>query len=373
MQGCGLMIDNPQNQDASGPNDFIQTRIEGRTGRVIINRPQALNALNMEMCAQINEILLTWCGSASIDRVLITASEGRAFCAGGDVRSIVPLVKKDPLLADAYFKAEYILDCLINAFPKPVITIADGLTMGGGCGVLLNAAYPVITEKMDFSMPETAIGFFPDVGASVFLRRPPHHIGVMMGMTGWRIGAGDMIAMGSVRHAVNADDVEVLIDQLVALNDNDGIDDVLSQFNMADQPKPLMDESSWISSHFSKATPQDIRDSLEGDEHPMAERIRLALDTRSPYSIAITHRLLTEGALNPKNIPDALRLDYVLACRIARYPDFTEGVRAVLIDKDNAPVWQHSRLDAVEEDLINVVFAMENKPDLGYPEQQLTS
>ena len=352
-------------------DDFILTSIEGRTARVIINRPKALNALNMEMCAQINEKLIAWSDDDQVDRVLITATESRAFCAGGDVRSIIPLIQKDPRAADAYFKVEYTLDTLINAFPKPVIVIADGLTMGGGCGVLLNASHPVITEKMDFAMPETAIGLFPDVGASLFLRQPPHHIGVMMGMTGWRIGAGDMLAMGLAKHAVASEDVAELTQKIIALENNAGIDALLEADQLTEQPTPLMDAGSWIESHFSKSSPQAIRDSLDGDDHPMAEQIRHALDTRSPSSIVITHRLLTDESLKPKDILDALRLDFMMACRISRYPDFSEGVRAVLIDKDNAPKWQHDRLDAVEEVLIKDVFTMENRPELGYPHQQM--
>jgi enoyl-CoA hydratase len=360
-----------QSTKNSNPDDFILTRVEDGTGRVIVNRPGALNALNTDMCVRISEALLDWSSDDSVDRVLITAVAGRAFCAGGDVAAIIPVFKETPEKGDSSFKAEYTMHSLIHAYPKPVIAIADGLTMGGGCGLLLNAAHPVITDKMDFAMPETAIGFFPDVGASVFLRRPPHHLGVMMGMTGWRIGAGDMIATGIARHAVNSDDAGALADQLIALGDNNGIDDVLGGFKMSDQPSPLMDEKEWIGSHFGKATPQDIRDSLEGDDHPMAEKIRHALDTRSPYSIVISHKLLADDKFKPKDVFDALRLDFIMACRMGRHPDFWEGVRAVLIDKDNAPVWQHDRLDAVEEDLVNAVFAMENRPDLGYPEQQL--
>ena len=270
---------------------------------MIINRPKALNALNMEMCAQINEKLIAWSNDDQVDRVLITATESRAFCAGGDVRSIIPLIKKDPRAADAYFKVEYTLDTLINAFPKPVIVIADGLTMGGGCGVLLNASHPVITEKMDFAMPETAIGLFPDVGASLFLRQPPHHIGVMMGMTGWRIGAGDMLAMGLAKHAVASEAVAELARKIIALENNAGIDALLMPISLLhshQMPTPLMDAGAWIESHFSKPSPQSIRDSLEGDDHPLAEQIRNALDTRSPYSIVITHRLLTDESLKPR-------------------------------------------------------------------------
>lgn len=344
---------------------------EHSTGRIVINRPKALNALSRDMCAEMNSALIGWAGDSAIDRVLITA-EGKAFCAGGDVRSIIPLIKQDPRHSDAYFSVEYTLHSILDSYPKPVVTIADGLTMGAGAGVLLNAGYSVITETMDFSMPETAIGLFPDVAASLFLREAKGYSGVLMGMTGWRIGAGDMVELGLARHVVASAQVENLIKTLIGLDDFAAIDDVLAGHKKADLPEAILANSlDWIGGHFSQATPSEIRNGLEGDGHPMAEKIRHALDTRSPLSIAVIHALLTRDDLKPSSVLDAIALDYVLACRMSRYPDFSEGVRAVLIDKDQNPKWMHDNLGAVGEDVIDDIFAKDNRPQLNLPESYL--
>ncbi|XDZ64749.1 enoyl-CoA hydratase/isomerase family protein [Alphaproteobacteria bacterium LSUCC0684] len=337
-------------------------------GRIILSRPEALNAVSREMCDLIIAALLAWADDEAIDRVVITAAPGRAFCAGGDVRSIIPLIEKNPELGDAYFATEYTLDVLIAAFPKPVITIADGLTMGGGAGLLVNASHPVITDAMDFSMPETAIGLFPDVGASLFYRRPPGAAGLFLGMTGWRIGAGDMIALGIVPQAVSAADLEAVLAAVLSCP-ADAITETLTGVELAPGQTPVADAAGWIDQHFSKADPVVIRASLEGDDHPFAERARQALDTRCPLSIALTHRLLTDPALCARDIVDAIRLDYRLACRMLRHPDFISGVRAVLIDKHNQPLWQPSTLDGVTNAMVDAIVSPEDSPQLPLPER----
>lgn len=349
-------------------DDFIITSRDRNTGRVIINRPKVLNALSKDMCAEINSALIAWASDDAIDRVLITAVEGRAFCAGGDVRSIIPLIKQDPNHSDAYFNVEYQLDSIITSYPKPVVVVADGLTMGAGAGVLLNASHPIITEAMDFAMPETAIGLFPDVAASLFLRRAKGLSGVFMGMTGWRINCADMLALGIADRAVPSADVAALTEDILSLDGNHGLDDLLARYaKPIDDNTPVLDALDWINHHFSKATPAEIRASLDGDDHAFAEPARHALDTRSPLSIVLTHELLTNDAHKPDNILDAMALDFVLACRISRYADFVEGVRAVLIDKDNAPKWLHADLASVEAEIIADVFSPDDRPLLTLP------
>ena len=352
--------------------DFILARTNGSTGHLTVNRPSALNALSKDMCAVMNKALLTWVDDPEIDRVLITAAEGRAFCAGGDVRSIIPLIKQDPRHSDEYFFVEYTLHSIINSYPKPVMVLADGLTMGAGSGLLLNASHPVITEKMDFSMPETAIGLFPDVAASLFLRRASGMSGVLMGMTGWRINAADMCKLGIAANAVLSADVEKLCQEFISLEDISTLDEMLAGYQspMGDDT-PLADGLDWINDIFGRATPAAIRASLEGDDHPLAEKLRHALDTRSPLSIALTHELLTNDAHKPASILDAIMLDYVLACRISRLADFSEGVRALLIDKDNAPNWMHDSLDQVGAVVIDGLFAHDDRPVLTLPEEYI--
>jgi len=337
-------------------------------GRIILSRPEALNAVSREMCDLIITALLAWADDPAIDRVVITAIPGRAFCAGGDVRSIIPLIEQKPELGDAYFATEYTLDVLIAAFPKPVITIANGLTMGGGAGLLVNASHPVITDAMDFSMPETAIGLFPDVGASLFYRRPPGAVGLFLGMTGWRIGTGDMIALGIVPQAVAAANLDA-VEAAVLCCPANAITETLAGFGLAPGETPVADAAGWIDQHFSHVDPVLIRHSLEGDNNPFAEQARQALDSRCPLSIALTHRLLTDPALCASNIVDAIRLDYRLACRMLRHPDFISGVRAVLIDKHHQPSWQPATLDGVTKAMVDAIVTPEDSPQLPLPER----
>lgn len=353
-------------------HDLIISRVDGRTGRLIINRPKALNALSKEMCATMNSALIAWADDPAIDRVLITATAGRAFCAGGDVRSINALILEDVRHADDYFRVEYITHSILDTYPKPVICLADGLTMGAGAGVLLHTSHPVITDRMDFAMPETAIGLFPDVAASIFLRRAPGASGLMMGMTGWRIGAGDMLALGINDSAVASDDAERFCDAVIALADNAGLDDLMDRFSAAlpdaiRADTPVIDALDWINRHFTAASPATIRASLEGDDHPMAAPLRQALDTRSPLSITVAHELLSNDAHKAATILDAIQLDYALACRVCRHPDFIEGVRALLIDKDNAPRWMHGQLADVQAELITAIFAEDDRPRFDLP------
>ena len=352
----------------------IEVQQRGHCGHIMLNRPKALNALSGEMCRQISAVLMAWAGDDQIHYVIITAAQGKAFCAGGDVRALVPVLKRNHQEACDYFVTEYLLDLIINTFPKPLITIADGLTMGGGAGVLLNAKYQVITERMDFAMPETAIGLFPDVAASVFLRRAPGVIGAFLGITGWRIGAGDLAALGIMESAtgviVHAQDLIGMIENLTALElgDDASIWAQLTKAKVTPQDHPILDAQDWINHHFSKPTVAAIRASLDGDDHPMAEACRKAMDTRSPLSMAVTHHLLTAPQFADLTVPASLALDYTLACRMTSKPDFIEGVRAVLIDKDNAPKWHPATIDDVTSSMVDDLFAEEGRLELNYPD-----
>lgn len=361
-------------------NEFIIVKTEGKpdqlTGRLLINRPRALNALSKAMCAVMNKALIAWAGDPTVKRVLITSCAPRAFCAGGDIRALIPFLEHKPQEADAQFSVEYILQSIINSYPKPIVVIGDGLTMGAGSGVLLNASHPIITEKMDFSMPETAIGFFPDVAASIFLRRAKGYAGVLMGMTGFRIRAVDMRLLGLVDRQINSTDVAGLTNSIIGLADNDGLDSLLDGYVGKMIPLRLNDNDNtilhqhldWINRHFSELTPALIRKSLDEDDHPLAEEIRNALDSRSPLSITIAHELLTNDEYMPASILDAIAFDYILACRICRLSDFAEGVQAVLIDKNNNPKWMHKSLADVDRDLITDIFA---RPTMGCLELRL--
>ena len=352
----------------------IQSFQSGSTGQIVINRPKSLNALSGAMCGQINNILINWATDESIDRVLITATPGKAFCAGGDVRALIPLLKDDHENGRQYFEIEYRLDLIINTYPKPVITLANGLTMGGGAGVLMNAGMQIISDRMDFAMPETAIGLFPDVAASVFLRRAPSSVASFLGITGYRIGAGDMKALGildpKTSFILDGEKEDQAIAALINLAqcDYDSVAQGLDALLTSPNDTPLMNELDWINKHFDHPDLPAIRASLDGDAHPLAEFSRKAIDSRAPLSMAVTHHLMQDKRFADLSVPQALHLDYNLANRITRNPDFIEGVRAVLIDKDNAPNWSPKTIDDVTSEMLDALFDESDMMDLGYPQ-----
>ena len=354
-----------------------------RCGRIVINRPKALNALSGEMCHEMNQQLMAWAHDDAISHVVISAVEGKAFCAGGDVRALIPMLKENHNHAKAYFETEYQLDLIINTFPKPVISVANGLTMGGGAGVLMNAAYQVITDRMDFAMPETAIGLFPDVAASVFLRRAPKPVASFLGITGWRIGAGDMKALGILSadtgFVVDSTTIDDVITALVGLEnpDADAIKSALASVMITPdedpQNTPVLNAIDWIKSHFSKADLPAIRASLahesgHDDAHPMAAACLKAIDSRAPLSMAVTHHLMTAPRFSDLTVAAALDWDNTMACRITLRPDFIEGVRALLIDKDNAPQWQPPSIDDVTPEMLDDIFCETDMISLDYPQ-----
>ena len=335
-----------------------------KVGRIILDRPEALNALSIEMCESIAEALVGWANSPDIDRIVIQASPGKAFCAGGDVRMIASLVAENTVSADEFFRAEYGIHTMIARYNKPIIVIANGLTMGGGAGLLLNASHPVITTAMDFSMPETAIGLFPDVGASFFLRTAPDYVAAFLCMTGWRLGAGDMLHYNIAPYLIDSQSEAEIADAIIASADINAIESLLMGSVPAAHKTPIADAEQWIKSHFSKPNPVAIRQSLEGDNHPMAEKIRTVLDSRCPLSIFLAHRLFTDPDLIPADKAAAINQDFRLAIRMTGRPDFTEGVRAVLLDKDNAPQWQPDKFEKVTDAIILSITTPDNAPVL---------
>ena len=340
-----------------------------QTGQIMLNRPKALHALTTTMCHQIRHRLEQWWHDDTIHQVMLCASEGRAFCAGGDIREALESMQGKSLEALDYFEAEYGMDMIIAGFPKPVICIADGLVMGGGSGLLFNSSHPVITDRIDFTMPETGIGLFPDVAASLFLRRATGRIGLYIGLTGTRIGHGDVIASGLMDYFIPHDKLTELKAAIAALTtrpDQEYIDDVLAEFASRDaEPMLLMPHLDWINDILAHDRLEDIRDAAAVSDHSLAAPLYQALTQRCPLSLKVTHRLLTSAPSD--GYISALLLDYCLAKRITEYPDFAEGVRAAVIDKDQNPQWSHQSLDDVTDKMIDDIFDDSNRPHFALP------
>jgi enoyl-CoA hydratase len=328
----------------------VVMRRDGRIGRILLNRPRALNALDRQMIGLIGSALDGWRDDPRIHAVVIEAEGGRAFCAGGDIRDIRDLVLAGRFADVAeYFREEYALNHAISAYPKPYIALIDGICLGGGIGVSVHGRMVVATEAAGFAMPETAIGFFPDIGASFFLPRLAGHLGMYLALTGTRMTGGDSVQAGLATHFVRRDRLAALSAALAA----DGVG-VLAGFAEPPPPFSLAEHRAAIDRCFSAETVAAIFDRLEAESTEWAAATLRTLRTMSPSALVWTHRLITAGG--DRSLAECLQAELALTKTVTVYPDFAEGVRAMVVDKDRAPRWRPARLEEVDIDAISGLF-----------------
>lgn len=321
----------------------VITRAAGALGHITLNRPKALNALTEPMCETIFTALKGWAHAPEIETVLIDAVPGRAFCAGGDMCAIHDLGKADMDSALDFFRTEYGMNRKIAELAKPYVAILDGVTMGGGAGISVHGRFRVATENTLFAMPETAIGFFPDIGASYFLSRLPGELGTYLGLTGARIGAADMLHAGLATHFVPAMRANEIAPRLEA---GEAANMVLASLAAEAGRSDLMEHRNAIDRAFSASTVEEIVRALTIEGEWGAETASI-LASRSPTSLKLTLRQLRKGA--QLDLGRCLEMELGIAAEILKTHDFYEGVRAVLIDKDHSPRWNPGALEAVAE------------------------
>ncbi|MDH6431955.1 enoyl-CoA hydratase/carnithine racemase [Streptomyces sp. SAI-144] len=313
-------------------------------GRILLNRPKALNALTTDMVAAIDRKLAEW-ADTPLSAVVLASTSTKAFCAGGDIRTI----REHSLAGDAeaserFFASEYRLNARIAEYPVPVVSLIDGVCMGGGLGLSVHGGFRVVTERAVLAMPETGIGFFPDVGASYFLPRLPGALGMYLGLTGHRLDAADTLYTGLATHFVPADGLDAVGDAL-ADNPGDPVDVVLNRLGggspvAESRLAEVRGEVDWA---FGAATLGEIEKRLRHLDTPWAAGALVALESASPQSLEITHALLSRG--RQRTLRECLAAELALARTTIRTPDFLEGVRAALVDKDRNPDWQRVALD----------------------------
>ncbi len=328
-----------------------------------LNRPDALHALNTHMCRNMIQALLAWRDDASVKAVLIEHAPGtRGFCAGGDIRMIAESGAGDGKAARDFFFTEYQLNHLLFTYNKPVIAIMDGVTMGGGVGISMPAKFRIATENTTYAMPETGIGLFPDVGGGWYLPRKPGEIGMWLALTGARLKAADCLIAGIATHFVPTEILGPARAQIAgAAQTHDperalasGLD-ALSE--SAGRPNELTPENiDRINTTFAGESVEAIFAALETDGSDWAKAQLATLRTKSPQTLKVAYRQLREGALMAR-FADEMVQEYRIACRVSALPDFQEGVRAVVIDKDNAPKWRPATLDQVTDAMLNDIFA----------------
>lgn len=332
----------------------VITRIENHVGRITLNRPKAIHALNRAMCEAMIEALLAWRDDAAVKSVLIDHAGERGFCAGGDIRMIAESGAGDASEAKAFFMTEYQLNHLMFEYPKPITAVVDGIVMGGGVGISEPADVRIATERTTYAMPETGIGLFPDVGGGWFLPRLPGRTGVWLALTGARLKAADTVALGVHTHFVASENIEGLKAELLAAPaDPKAVTDRLT----GDAgPAPLDAHREAIDRLFAFDTVEDIFAALQADGSDWALKQLDILKTKSPQSLKVSLRQIRTGA-TLSSFADNMAMEYALGGRVVRTHDFQEGVRAVIVDKDNAPRWSPAELSAVSDDLIEDLFA----------------
>ncbi len=324
----------------------------GRAGIITLNRPEAMNALTLNMVRQMHPQLEAWASDDEVERVIIRAAEGKAFCAGGDIRALYEWGQTNNRNFLDFYAEEYRLDTLIKRYPKPYIALLDGITMGGGVGVSVHGSHRIATEGLTFAMPETGIGLFPDVGGTYFLPRCPGELGMFMGLTGHRLKAPDAVFTGVATHFVAATDLAALTHVLVSCNE---VDEAIESFAADPDPAPLAEQQPRIDRHFSCDGVAEIIASLDAADDDWSEKTADILRTKSPTSLMITYRQIREGA--DLCFEDCMRMEYRIVNGIFSGHDFFEGTRAVVIDKDLKPKWKPATLGDMSDETVAPYFA----------------
>ncbi|MCA0900576.1 enoyl-CoA hydratase/isomerase family protein [Microbulbifer agarilyticus] len=342
----------------------------GAIGVLTLNASQRLNSLSLDMVRALSRQLLAWRADDSIAAVFLQGAGEKAFCAGGDVqqlyRSAVAANGGPNTYAETFFHEEYRLDYLIHTFGKPVICWGHGIVMGGGLGLMAGASHKVGTERTRIAMPEITIGLYPDVGGSYFLNRMPHHIGLFLGLTATSLNLTDALYVGLVDYSAPAEKREEVLAQLcnqVWLPGTEGkinhaiASEILSTYQLdAMPPGQLQPYCQQIESACSEGTLTEISDAILGlpGDTKWLQKAKAALKAGSPLSARLIHEQLQRCA--DMSLADVFRAELLLSTHVVRQPDFAEGVRALLIDKDNKPQWQFDSIEQIPQALIDACF-----------------
>jgi enoyl-CoA hydratase len=320
-----------------GDTDLLVEK-KNRVGLFLLNRPKALNALTYEMFGQLRDTLDLWQKDPEIYGVVLEAVEGRAFCAGGDIRELYERGGRDFQQACEMLEREYLYNWQLNNFTKPHIALIDGMTLGGGVGISLYGTHRVAGRNFSLGMPEASIGFIPDVGGSWFLGHMPYSTGLYLALTGRSIERSDAYQMGLVTHTVNEKHFPLIKDAVREGKPIDPLLDKLHEDPGAGELKPLR---SWIEAVFSASSLSEIfgrAKSLEDKTNGWSRKVLDEMRLRSPTSLFLAHRLWKKG--RNLNLRQALQLEYTVVCNLIRENDFFEGIRAQVIDKDQNPKWK---------------------------------
>ncbi|GAA1644183.1 enoyl-CoA hydratase/isomerase family protein [Microbacterium flavum] len=347
------MSTEPGRDAATAPVDAEPTvlaRAADGVGHLTLNRPRAINALDLDMIEQLARALDAWETDSEVSIVLLDGAGDRGLCAGGDVRGLREQIVsgRADLTAD-FFRAEYALNARIAEYPKPVVVLADGVTMGGGIGLAGHAAVRIVTERSRLAMPETRIGFTPDVGGSWLLARAPGRVGEYLALTGASMDAADAIYAGFADALVPSDLLGDLVDALRTRADPGTPSELVLLFDETPEPSALAAAREWIDDTFAADTVPGILQRLRARSEPAAARAAQTLEELSPTALAVTLAAVRAARTLP-DLRAALAQEYGLVLWFANtQPDLVEGIRAQVVDKDRTPAWHPASLDELSE------------------------
>ena len=331
----------------------VSVQVHRGVGRITLTRPKALHALNALMCETILAALERWAGDPTVHLIMIDhEEETRGFCAGGDIRMLADSGAGDAQEARAFFNVEYRMNAALKTFPKPVLAIMDGVTMGGGVGLSVHGSHRIATERTLFAMPETGIGLFPDVGGGWFLPRLSGYLGTWLALTGARLKGVDVAAARVATHFLPSELVPNLKKQVESADFSVGAAEMLNEILRGmTHPVPAGSFEAHrdiIDACFAKDTAEEIVAALEASSDEWAAAQAATIRTKSPETVKVALRQVREGA-KLDSFEDNMRMEYRIGWRKVQSHDFLEGVRAVIIDKDNDPKWSPATLEGVSE------------------------
>jgi enoyl-CoA hydratase len=334
----------------------VVVRAHGALRRITLNRPQALNAITLDMVVTMTALLRAWADDPAVGAVLLDGAGGRAFAAGGDIRALYDAAKSgDKKLPEKFWATEYRLNVLIARYPKPVIALMDGVVMGGGVGLSAHASHRIVTERSSVAMPEVAIGYFPDVGACFLLARAPGSVGAYLALTGARAAAADAIYCGLADLHIPA----ARLDELpAALADCRGHHDAkarLGKFSSPPAAGRLAVARFWIDRCYGADSAEEIFERLARSDEDEARAALETMGKMSPTSLKITLRNI-RSALSFEEVEQSFQQDYRISLACVAEHDFIEGIRAAIVDKDRNPVWRPDTLEAITPDIVERHF-----------------
>lgn len=336
-------------------NDIL-TRIDGHAGVISLNRPSAIHALTLDMVHAMTATLQAWKADPAVQCVVIDHAEGRGFCAGGDIAFLRNSALNDGGVSGRrFFHDEYQLNHLLYTYSKPVVAFIDGITMGGGVGISQPAHFRVATANTRFAMPETGIGLFPDVGGGWYLSRLEGRVGPFLALTGARLDGAECLALGLATHYLPSEALAEAKSR-IASEDVERIDGILGMLSETAPEARILGNIFDINRHFASDRFEDILTSLDGDDSVWAAKELATLRTKSPQTCKVALRQLHESAALA-DFAANMAMEYRIASRVLIRPDFAEGVRAVIVDKDNQPKWDPANAEQVSEALLDEIFA----------------